>query len=112
MDDYKIIMLADDDCLTLKMDSVSVIGTDGTDDYNELANIPKINNVEVKGSKALEDYDIESASKAKKEHETLNSKIDKHASSSNMHVTLTDKLKWNSGTTYTVSKENLIIGGK
>ena len=28
MDDYKIIMLADDDCLTLKMDSVSVIGTD------------------------------------------------------------------------------------
>lgn len=109
MDDYKIIMLADDDRLTVKMDSVSVVGTD---DYNELANIPKINNVEVKGSKALEDYDIESASKAKKEHETLNSKIDKHASSSDMHVTLTDKLKWNSGTTYTVSKENLIIGGK
>lgn len=38
MDDYKIIMLAYDDCLTLKMDNVSVIGTD---DYNELANIPK-----------------------------------------------------------------------
>lgn len=48
MDVYRIIMLADDDYLTVKMDSVSVIGTDGTDDYNELSNIPKINNVEVK----------------------------------------------------------------
>lgn len=109
MDDYKIIMLADDDYLTLKMDSVSVVGTD---DYNGLTNIPKINNVDVKGSKALADYDIESASEAKKEHATLNSKIDKHASNSDIHVTLTDKLKWNSGTTYTVSKGNLIIGGK
>ena len=109
MDDYKIIMLADDDCLTLKMDSVSVIGTD---DYNGLTNIPKINNVEVKGIKTLADYDIESASEAKKEHETLNSKIDKHASSSDMHVTLTDRLKWDRGTTYTVSEGNLIIGGK
>lgn len=72
MDVYKIIMLADDDYLTVKMDSVSVIGTDGTDDYNELANIPKINNVEVKGSKALADYDIESASKSKKEFEQRN----------------------------------------
>lgn len=63
MDDYKIIMLADDDCLTLKLDSVSVVGTD---DYNQLTNIPKINNVDVKGSKSLEDYDIESASEAKK----------------------------------------------
>ena len=112
MDDYKIIMLADDECLTLKMDSVSVIGTDGTDDYNALKNIPKINNVEVKGEKTLEDYDIESASEAKKEHEALNNKIDKHASSSDMHVTLTDRLKWDSGTTYTVSEGNLIIGGK
>lgn len=60
MDDYKIIMLADDDRLTVKMDSVSVVGTD---DYNLLTNIPKINNVDVKGNKALEDYDIESASK-------------------------------------------------
>lgn len=108
MDDYKIIMLADDDRLTVKMDSVSVVGTD---DYNRLTNIPKINNVEVKGSKALADYDIESASEAKKEHEILNSKIDKHASNSDIHVTLTDKLKWNSGTTYTVSEGNLIIGG-
>lgn len=66
MDVYKIIMLADDDYLTVKMDSVSVIGTDGTDDYNELSNIPKINNVEVKGNKSLADYDIESASEAKK----------------------------------------------
>lgn len=109
MDVYKIIMLANDDYLTVKMDNVSVIGTD---DYNELANIPKINNVEVKGSKTLADYDIESASEAKKEHATLTNKIDKHASNSDIHVTLTDKLKWNSGTTYTVSKENLIIGGK
>lgn len=108
MDDYKIIMLADDDRLTVKLDSVSVVGTD---DYNALTNIPKINNVEVKGEKTLEDYDIESASKAKKEHETLNSKIDKHASNSDIHVTLKDKLKWNSGTTYTVSEGNLIIGG-
>ena len=38
-------------------------------------------------------YDIESASKAKKEYATLNSKIDKHESSSDIHVTLTDKLK-------------------
>lgn len=51
MDDYKIIMLADDDRLTVKMDSVSVVGTD---DYNALTNIPKINNVEVKGEKTLE----------------------------------------------------------
>lgn len=109
MDDYKIIMLADDDHLTLKMDNVSVFGTD---DYNALKNIPKINNVEVKGEKTLEDYDIESASEAKKEHDALNSKIDKHASSSDMHVTLTDRLKWDSGTTYTVSEGNLIIGGK
>ena len=55
MDVYKIIMLADDDYLTVKMDSVSVIGTDGIDDYNELENIPKINNVEVKGSKSLKE---------------------------------------------------------
>ena len=108
MDDYRIIMLADDEHLTVKMDSVSVVGTD---DYNLLYNTPKINNVEVKGEKTLEDYDIESASEAKKEHATLNSKIDKHASNSNIHVTLTDKLKWNSGTTYTVSEGNLIIGG-
>lgn len=108
MDDYKIIMLADDDHLTVKLDSVSVVGTD---DYNRLTNIPKINNVEVKGEKTLEDYDIESASEAKKEHETLNSKIDEHARNSDIHVTLTDKLKWNSGTTYTVSEGNLIIGG-
>lgn len=108
MDDYKIIMLADDDRLTVKMDSVSVVGTD---DYNRLTNIPKINNVDVKGNKALEDYDIKSASEAKKEYATLNSKIDKHESNSDIHVTLTDKLKWNSGTTYTVSEGNLIIGG-
>lgn len=108
MDEYKIIMLSGDDNLTVKLEGISVVGTD---DYNRLINIPKINNVEVKGEKTLEDYDIESASKAKKEHETLNSKIDKHASNSDIHVTLTDKLKWNSGTTYTVSEENLIIGG-
>ena len=108
MDDYRIIMLADDEHLTVKMDSVSVVGTD---DYNLLYNTPKINNVEVKGEKTLADYDIESASEAKKEHATLNSKIDKHASNSNIHVTLTDKRKWNSGTTYTVSEGNLIIGG-
>ena len=108
MDDYKIIMLSGDDNLTVKLDGTSVVGTD---DYNGLINIPKINNVEVKGEKTLEDYDIESASEAKKEHATLNSKIDKHASNSDIHVTLTDKLKWNSGTTYTVSEGNLIIGG-
>lgn len=108
MDDYRIIMLADDEHLTVKMDSVSVVGTD---DYNLLYNTPKINNVEVKGEKTLADYDIESASEAKKEHATLNSKIDKHASNGDIHVTLTDKLKWNSGTTYTVSAGNLIIGG-
>lgn len=108
MDDYKIIMLSGDDNLTVKLEGISVVGTD---DYNRLINIPKINNVEVKGEKTLEDYDIESASKARKEHETLNSKIDKHASNSDIHVTLTDKLKWNNGTTYTVSEGNLIIGG-
>ena len=108
MDDYKIIMLVDDDRLAVKMDSVSVVGTD---DYNLLTNIPKINNVDVKGNKALEDYDIESASKAKKEYAALNSNIDKHESNSDIHVTLTEKLKWNSGTTYTVSEGNLIIGG-
>lgn len=109
MDDYKIIMLADDDHLTVKLDSASVVGTD---DYNALTNIPKINNVEVKGEKTLEDYDIESASEAKKEYVTLNNKIDKHESNSDIHVTLTDKLKWDSGTTYTVNEGNLIIGGQ
>lgn len=109
MDDYKIIMLADDDCLTVKMDSVSVIGAD---DYNDLTNIPKINNVEVKGNKALADYDIESASEAKKEHETLNNEINIHVSNADIHVSRTDRLKWDSGTTYTVSEGNLIIGGK
>lgn len=108
MDVYKIIMLADD-YLTVKMDSVSVIGTD---DYNELENIPKINNVEVKGSKSIADYDIESASEAKKEFENLNSKINTHEKNADMHVSRTDRMKWDSGTTYTISKENLIIGGK
>lgn len=109
MDDFKIIMLADDDYLTVKMDSVSVIGTD---DYNELENIPKINNVDVKGNKTLADYDIESASEAKKEFENLNSKINTHEKNADMHVSRTDRMKWDSGTTYTISKENLIIGGK
>ena len=109
MDDYKIIMLADDDHLILKMDNVSVFGTD---DYNELANIPKINNVEVKVSKALADYDIESASEAKKEFEKLNGEINTHATNEDIHVSRTDRLKWNSGTTYTVNKGNLIIEGK
>lgn len=108
MDDYKIIMLADDDCLTLKLDSVSVVGTD---DYNQLTNIPKINNVDVKGSKSLEDYDIESASEAKKKFENMNSEINTHASNADIHVSRTDRLKWNSGTMYTVSEEKLIIGG-
>lgn len=35
----KIIMLADDDYLTVKMDSVTVIGTDGTDDYNKVKGV-------------------------------------------------------------------------
>ncbi len=109
MDDYKIIMLADDDHLTVKLDSVSVVGTD---DYNRLTNIPKINNVDVKGSKSLADYDIESASEAKKEFENLNSEINIHATNEDIHVSRTDKLKWDSGTTYTVSEGNLIIGGK
>lgn len=108
MDDYKIIMLADDDHLTVKLDSVSVVGTD---DYNQLTNIPKINNVEVKGSKALADYDIESASEAKKKFENLNSKINIHENNADMHVSRTDRLKWNSGTTYTVNEGKLIIGG-
>jgi hypothetical protein len=109
MDEYKIIMLADDDCLTVKLDSVSVIGTD---DYNGLTNIPKINNVDVKGNKTLADYDIESASEAKKEHENLNREINIHVSNADIHVSRTDRLKWDSGTTYTVSEGNLIIGGK
>lgn len=109
MDGYKIIMLADDDYLTVKMDSVSVIGADN---YNELENIPKINNVEVKGSKSLADYDIESASEAEKEFENLNSEINIHAKNEDIHVSREDRLKWDSGTTYTVSNENLIIGGK
>lgn len=109
MDDYKIIMLADDDCLTLKLDSVSVVGTD---DYNQLTNIPKINNVEVKGNKALVDYDIESASEAKKKFENMNSEINTHVSNADIHVSRTDRIKWNSGTTYTVSEGNMIIGGK
>nr|DAX66781.1 MAG TPA: hypothetical protein [Caudoviricetes sp.] len=108
MDDYKIIMLADDEHFTVKLDSVSVVGTD---DYNQLTNIPKINNVEVKGNKALADYDIESASEAKKEFENLNSEINTHTSNADIHVSRTDRLKWNSGTTYTVSEGNLIIGG-
>ena len=108
MDDYKIIMLAGDDRLTIKLDSVSVVGTD---DYNQLTNIPKINNVEVKGSKALADYDIENASEAKKKFENLNSKINMHESNADIHVSRTDRIKWNSGTTYTVNEENLIIGG-
>lgn len=108
MDDYKIIMLADDDHLTIKLDSVSVVGTD---DYNQLTNIPKINNVEVKGSKALTDYDIESASEAKKKFENLNSKINKHENNADVHVSRTDRIKWNSGTTYTVNEGKLIIGG-
>lgn len=109
MDEYKIIMLADDDRLALKLDSVSVVGTD---DYNQLTNIPKINNVEVKGNKALADYDIESASEAKKKFENLNSEINTHTSNADIHVSRTDRLKWNSGTTYTVSEGNLIIGGQ
>lgn len=109
MDDYKIIMLADDDHLTVKLDSVSVVGTD---DYNQLTNIPKINNVEVKGNKALADYDIESASEAKKKFENMNSEINTHVSDADIHVSRTDRLKWNSGTTYTVSEGNLMIGGQ
>lgn len=108
MDDYKIIMLADDEHFTVKLDSVSVVGTD---DYNQLTNIPKINNVEVKGNKALVDYDIESASEAKKKFENMNSEINTHASNADIHVSRTDRLKWNSGTTYTVSEGKLIIGG-
>lgn len=108
MDEYKIIMLADDDHLTVKLDSVSVVGTD---DYNQLINIPKINNVEVKGNKALVDYDIESASEAKKKFENMNSEINTHVSNADIHVSRTDRLKWNSGTTYTVKDGNLIIGG-
>lgn len=108
MDDYKIIMLADDDHLTIKLDSVSVVGTD---DYNQLTNIPKINNVEVKGSKALTDYDIESASEAKKKFENLNIKINIHENNADVHVSRTDRIKWNSGTTYTVNEGKLIIGG-
>ena len=108
MDDYKIIMLADDDHLTVKLDSVSVVGTD---DYNQLTNIPKINNIEVKGSKELADYDIESASEAKKKFEKLNSEINIHENNEDIHVSRTDRIKWNSGTTYTISEENLIIGG-
>lgn len=108
MDDYKIIMLADDDHLTVKLDSISVVETD---DYNALTNIPKINNVEVKGEKTLEDYDIESASEAKKKFENLNSKINIHVSDADIHVSRTDRMKWNSGTTYTVNEEHLIIGG-
>ena len=72
----------------------------------------KINNVEVKGSKSLADYDIESASEAKKEFENLNSEINTHEKNEDIHVSREDRLKWDSGTTYTVSKENLIIGGK
>ncbi len=109
MDDYKIIMLADDDHLTVKLDSVSVVGTD---DYNQLTNIPKINNVEVKGNKALADYDIESASEAKKEFENLSSEINLHEKNADIHVSRTDRMKWNSGTTYTVNEGNLIIGGQ
>lgn len=109
MDDYKIIMLADDDHLTVKLDSVSVVGTD---DYNQLTNIPKINNVEVKGNKALADYDIESASEAKKKFENLNSEINIHVNDADIHVSRTDRLKWNSCTTYTVNEGNLIIGGQ
>lgn len=108
MDDYKIIMLADDDHLTVKLDSVSVVGTD---DYNALTNIPKINNVEVKDEKTLEDYDIESASEAKKKFENLNSEINIHVRDADIHVSRTDRMKWNSGTTYTVNEEHLIIGG-
>lgn len=108
MDDYKIIMLADDDHLTVKLDSASVVGTD---DYNALTNIPKINNVEVKGEKALEDYDIESASEAKKKFENINSEINTHESNADVHVSRTDRIKWNSGTTYTVNEGKLIIGG-
>lgn len=108
MDDYKIIMLADDEHFTVKLDSVSVVGTD---DYNQLTNIPKINNVDVKGNKSLADYDIESASEAKKEFKNLNSEINIHASNTDTHVSRTDRLKWNSGTTYTVNEGNLIIGG-
>ena len=94
MDEYKIIMLADDDHLTVKLDSVSIVGTD---DYNQLTNIPKINNVEVKGNKSLADYDIESASKAKKKFENLNSEINTHTSNADIHVSRTDRLKRNSG---------------
>lgn len=108
MDEYKIIMLADDDHLTVKLDSVSVVGTD---DYNQLTNIPKINNVEVKGSKSLADYDIESASGAEKKFENLSREINIHESNEDVHVSRTDRLKWNSGTTYTVSEGKLIIGG-
>lgn len=109
MDDYKIIMLVDDEQFTVKLDSVSVVGTD---DYNRLTNIPKINNVDVKGNKTLADYDIESASEAKKKFENLNGEINIHESNADIHVSRTDRLKWNSGTTYTVNEERLIIGGQ
>lgn len=110
MDDYKIIMLADDEQFTVKLDSVSVVSAD-TDDYNQLINIPKINNVDVKGNKTLADYDIESASEAKKKFENLNGEINIHESDADIHVSRTDRLKWNSGTTYTVNDGKLIIGG-
>ena len=50
--------------------------------------------------------------KQKKEFENLNSKINTHEKNADMHVSRTDRMKWDSGTTYTISKENLIIGGK
>lgn len=55
MAETKNITLADDEKLTLKMQTFQMVGVD---DYNALLNRPKINGVEVSGEKTLDDYDI------------------------------------------------------
>lgn len=72
MAENKNITLADDEKLTLSMNTVQAVGVD---DYNALLNHPKINGVEVEGEKSLDDYDIKKKSEASAEHTAINNAI-------------------------------------
>lgn len=71
-DENKSLTLEDDDKLTLVMKTFAIVGVD---DYNLLLNIPKINGVEVKGEKSLDDYDIKKKSEADAQHTAISKSI-------------------------------------
>lgn len=71
-DENTSVILTDDEKLALSMKTFQLVGVD---DYNALSNIPKINGVEVKGEKSLDDYDIKKKSEATEEHTQISNLI-------------------------------------